>query len=144
MFITAGKKRRAISSVQVAVDSLKFSYNVSVFQVLMVTLRKLRPVFKLRTYKVRKGREVKKYPALTRVTLLYMYVLIKIKKAIKKDFKDQRTKEIRTFVRTLRNNLKEFITQPRTHQFVKDRRKEVMDSVMYMVNRRFNKKKRRK
>ena len=59
MFIKEGKKRKAQALIYTAFDSLKYTYNISAFKMLMNTLNKLRSVFKLRKYKVRKGREIK-------------------------------------------------------------------------------------
>lgn len=144
MFIKAGKKRRAINIVHGVFNSLKYTYNVSVFGVLMATLHKLRPVFKLRKYKVRKGREIKEYPVLTKLNLLYTYVLIRIKKGIQKDFNLSYGQGVRSFMSVMRNNLREYITKPRKHKLIKERRLYVNYSVHFMLNRRFNRKKRKR
>ena len=132
MFIKEGKKRRALVILHGVFNTLKFTHNTSIFQTLMDTLRRLRSVFKLRKYKVRKGREIKEYPVLTRVSLLYIHVLIKIKKRIirshypteklavnKKKNRGLRMYHIRE---TIKRNLAEQITSPRKHIFVIERR----------------------
>jgi hypothetical protein len=154
MFIKAGKKRRALSTIHDVFKSLKFSYNILPFTMLMGTLKKLKPAFKLRKYKVKKGRVIKEYPAITRVTLLYIHVLIKIKKRIIRahypaeraelNRKKNRGLRIHNIRGTMKKSLAEYVLNPRKHILIKERKDETKKSVEFMINRRFNKKRKRR
>lgn len=74
MFMRQGKKKQIINQVQFAMLLLKFKYQAAPLLILYELLEKLKPVFLLRKYKIRRTQLVE-YPYVAKNSRRYMRVL---------------------------------------------------------------------
>src|ERR1700712_1815408 len=81
MLVKEGKKKRASRNVYKALISLKYKFQQNPLLILIELLDKIKPAFKLRQYRFRRGRKFlnKEYPSIVirekryRLALLWLY-----------------------------------------------------------------------